>query len=603
MHDFRVKFLTTSWMWRFVAMTTLLFFLATSFRAGWQRDETDFPNYYTAAVLVRKGKPLRNFYDWTWFAREMNKAGLEGQLGNYFPHTPLTMLPMVGFAGLSMQRAKQAWLICNLFFLAGTLWMLSRVTGRAIEHIWLFTFCGYYSLSSNFLLGQYYVFLLFLLTLTFYLLHTDRIWTGGLTAGVAFALKLYGGPYLLYFVATRRWKTVAGMITAIACAIGLAIALFGWPDVRYYAQRLLPRSLEGGAIDPYNALNQTIATMLRICFLSDPQLNPHPLWNAPALFFFLHTFFDLMILLFACLGADKATSMGRDFGWFLIAVLLLSTNVASYTFILVLLPFVLLLDASRPLRSAYLAVSCVLLAFPVHMAWIFPKVWLLLALFVVFGWERWRTLSPNSLALAVVALLLCSVPSAWKQMHSYEDEPARTAEQISAGSGSIFASFPAITSAGLFFQSMGDDRYVLRWLHNTHVEDIRLEGNAFRPTPLPDGSIVLEEVKHGVSAMMRFDPTTRQLSSTQIPVPVDDTLAVVSPDGKWQAFTSDETGTRHLWLRSVREGQAVRLGGGNCDSSWPAWELDSRSIVFASDCGRGVGLPALYRIQIPIQPR
>src|SRR4029077_500107 len=102
MHDFRVKFLTTSWMWRFVALTTLLFFLATSFRAGWQRDETDFPNYYTAAVLVREGKPLRNFYDWTWFAREMNKAGLEGQLGNYFPHTPLTMLPMVEFAGLSM---------------------------------------------------------------------------------------------------------------------------------------------------------------------------------------------------------------------------------------------------------------------------------------------------------------------------------------------------------------------------------------------------------------------------------------------------------------------------------------------------------------------
>src|SRR5579859_7368066 len=83
-----------------LALTTLLIFLATAFRAGFQRDETDFPNYYTAAVLVRKGEPLHKFYDWTWFAREMDKAGLTQHIGNYTPHTPLTMLPMVALAGL-----------------------------------------------------------------------------------------------------------------------------------------------------------------------------------------------------------------------------------------------------------------------------------------------------------------------------------------------------------------------------------------------------------------------------------------------------------------------------------------------------------------------
>src|SRR5690349_18126143 len=42
-----------------------------SFQRGWNRAETDFPNYYTAAVLVRKGEKLRNYYDWTWFQRQM----------------------------------------------------------------------------------------------------------------------------------------------------------------------------------------------------------------------------------------------------------------------------------------------------------------------------------------------------------------------------------------------------------------------------------------------------------------------------------------------------------------------------------------------------
>jgi len=598
MHDPRLKN-PTGWILRLLALTSLLIFLATAFRAGFQRDETDFPNYYTAAVLVRRGEQLRNFYDWTWFAREMDKTGLQQHIGNYSPHTPLTMLPIVVLAGLSVQHAKQVWLICNLFFLAGTLWMLSQITGRAVEHLWLFTFCGYFSLYSNFLLGQYYVFLMFLLTLTLYLLHRGQFWASGLTAGVAFALKLYGGPYLLYFIATRRWKSVAAMVAAVFSAVGVAIALFRRPDVQYYATHVLPRSLEGGAIDPFNARNSTMSALLRICFLSDPQLNPHPLWNAPAVFFFLRAFFGLTILLFLYLGARKAENVGRDFGWFVIALLLLSTNVASYTFILMLLPFVLLLEERGPFQSAYLALSCVLLTFPLHLAWLFPKVWLLLGLFVMFGWERWRKLPTKSLALAASALVIFSALITWRQMDSYQEEPGRHAQQLSAGGTSLFSSFPVITPAGLFFQSMGYDRYFVRWLHDAQVEEIKLEGNTFRPTPLADGSIGLEQVEHGIPNFVRFDPATRKVTPTEVPIPVIDRSSAVSPDGQWLAYTSEETGSLHLWLRNLDSGRLVRLAGGNCDSSWPAWDLDSHSIVFASDCGRAAGLPVLYRMQIP----
>jgi hypothetical protein len=40
------------------------------------------------------------------------------------------------------------------------------------------------------------------------------------------------------------------------------------------------------------------------------------------------------------------------------------------------------------------------------------------------------------------------------------------------------------------------------------------------------------------------------------------------------------------------------VAGGNCNSSLPAWELDSKAILFASDCGRAFGLPGLYRATI-----
>src|ERR1700674_3703705 len=180
------------------ALAVLMFavFLATSFRKGWTGNETDFPNYYTAAVLVSQGAPLREYYDWTWFQRQMNYAGIEHQLGAYLPQTPLTMLPIVPLAGFPVQIAKQIWLGVHLLFLAATLWMLSKATQIRIEYVAILMFLGYASLQSNFRLGQYYVFLLFLLALAFYCLYQGKPAASGFLCGLAFGLKLYGGPFL-----------------------------------------------------------------------------------------------------------------------------------------------------------------------------------------------------------------------------------------------------------------------------------------------------------------------------------------------------------------------------------------------------------------------
>jgi len=138
--------------------------LLTSFRQGWTHVETDFPNYYTAAVLTLRRQPLRSFYDWTWFQRQMNYTGTERQLGGYTPHTPLTMIPLLPLAGLEPQRAKQAWLILGLLCLGASVWILARLTGFHAAGVLLLAMLAYGAIHGNFVLGQYYLFLLFLLT-------------------------------------------------------------------------------------------------------------------------------------------------------------------------------------------------------------------------------------------------------------------------------------------------------------------------------------------------------------------------------------------------------------------------------------------------------
>ncbi len=453
---------------------------------------------------------------------------------------------------------------------------------------------------TNFRDGQYYIFLLFLLTLAFYFLDRKSYFLGGFMTGIAFGLKLYGGPFLLYFAAKRQWKALLGMIVACVILLGVALLLFGPADLHYYATQILPRSLEGGSIDPYNPGTPTLPTMLRRAFVGEAELNPHPLWNAPWLFFFLRTFTSLTIAAFLFLGTStRRSSEPRDFAWFVIAVVLLSTSTASYTFIILLLPLVLLLAEAGPRESIFLVATYILLTLPLHPIWLFPKVWILLGLFVFAGYHSCQGVPRRVAVAAVLVAALIAVVDAKHHMVSYASEPEQHFARVAAQRGAIFSSFPVVSRAGIFYQSLGRDRYVLRWLHDNQNEELSFEGQALHPRLAAHGTAILFElVENGSSAMMELDPATGKATPREMPVPADFPDAVTSPDGKWVTFTARKNGPMQVWVRELPSGQERRLTTGNCNSSSPAWELDSKGIVFASDCGRAFGLPALYRARL-----
>jgi hypothetical protein len=282
-----------------------------------------------------------------------------------------------------------------------------------------------------------------------------------------------------------------------------------------------------------------------------------------------------------------------------IAAMLLSTSVASYSFIILLLPVVLLLEESGSRESAFVVSLYVLLSLPLHPVALFPKVWLLAALFVVAGMASWRELPwewvVTGLAFAATAALF----AAERQMLNYDYEPAQKFERVAVRQGAIFSSFPVVTPEGIFYQSMGTDSYVLRWLHDNQDEELTFAGHAFLPRLAADGkSVEFELVGDGGAKRMQFDPVTKESVPLPGEAPGDWVHSVVSPDGKWIAFERAQDGPTRIWVRDVASGKEREFGDGNCNSFAPAWELDSLSFIFASDCGRGFGLPALYRVRI-----
>lgn len=593
---------------RAAAVVGLLVFLTTSFRAGWNRSGTDFPNYYTAAVLLRHGESLHQFYDWTWFQRQMSYAGFERQLGAYTPQTPLTMLPMLPLAQAAPQTAKRLWLAANIVFLAAVLGMLAAMTRTPIEQVTLLVVCGYGSLATNFRLGQYYVFLLFLITLMVYFLRAGRNLTGGFLSGITFGLKLYTGPMILYFLARRKWAAAVGMIAGAGLMLLLAIALFGWADIQMYLTRVLPRTLEGGSVDPYNPGNGTLVTWLHRLLLREPELNPHPLADAPWLFFGMRTFLRLCLVAVIVLGTLSIRSAEADDGlmaWFLVLVVILSVSTGSYTFILLLAPVMLVWPSASNSKRWLLAGCYVLLNIPIRPDWLFPKLWLLLVLFLAIGFPFLRAIPSRWLLYSLAIASVLAGVDALREVRISADEPARRYSQIATDSRALFSSFPAISKFGLFYQCMGsftgpaEERYTLCWTHNGLTQAIAFPGHAFHPmASASDGSIRFELVSGSTTTAERFDPMTRTVTRVSAPAPASPGSEVLSPDGRWIAWMRGPVGRRELWVRSATTGDMEKLAGGRCDNGEPAWELDSSAIVFASDCRRAYGLPALYRAPV-----
>jgi Glycosyltransferase family 87/WD40-like Beta Propeller Repeat len=586
-------------------MAVALFFWI-AIRPAWSHVETDFPNYYTAAAELRRGTHLRDLYDWTSFQRAMNRAGFETQLGAYTPQTPLTMLPFVPLTYFSPLLAKRIWLCLNLVLLLATLSLLSRMTRFRMSRLFLLAFLGLNSWRANFAYGQYYIVILFLLTCALYC-QDERAASAGIVAGIVFVLKLYGGPFLFFFLAQRRWRASLSMIAAAMAGLAVAFGIFGWDDLHYYATQILPRSLQSGSINPYDPGNQTITTFLQQFLVPDPELNPSPAVHAPWLLFFLRSAIPLGVLAFVTMGIvmRKTRDRKRDFAWFAIAVILLSTSVGSYTYVLLFLPVVLILDAASPRGRIFIALSFAFLAAPnlKMFAWLFPKVCVLIILFIVVGSHYFKAITPAMATLVAAAVLSISAMIAHRQWQGYRQEPNQQFALVKRERGTLSSLSPAITRFGVFYQAMGKDRYVLHWLRGGDIEELVFDGQALTPVAEnPDGPIRFELVSHGRSKCVEFDPRTRETkamaSEAVASTRTREGQRTWSPDGRYVAWVSDATGPKQIWFQQSGEVTAHQVTKGNCNSWTPAWDLDSKSVVFASDCGRAVGLPTLYRAKI-----
>ena len=72
----------------------------------------------------------------------------------------------------------------------------------------------------------------------------------------------------------------------------------------------------------------------------------------------------------------------------------------------------------------------------------------------------------------------------------------------------------------------------------------------------------------------------------------------LSLDGHWMAYSHLEHGVWNLWIRDQQTGVTHRVADIPCNQIQPSWEPDSKTLLYASDCGRSLWLTAISRRRV-----
>jgi Glycosyltransferase family 87/WD40-like Beta Propeller Repeat len=673
--------------WAFAACL-LLWFGCTVAPHAWRALNTDFPNYYITAHLLRSHVSTSRIYEWVWFQRQQDYLQTGQTFSAMQPLTPFSALFLWPFASLAPLAAKHCWLIVNAGLLVVSAGMLRSIVGLRWSRIALLIAASY-PLERNFLTGQFYVLLLFLIVMGLWLhLRGYRISAGSAIA-IAIGLKIFPLLYVLYFLRKRDWRALFGVVAGGLAVAAISIAAFGWKLNQLYVLQLLPREMRGDSTNPYDLTSASFTVLFHRLFVFEPTLNPHPMvhaaWLLPVLLAIVQLLIVTPLIVLVVPRIKDSRRIQLEWSVVLLACLTLSPMPASYHFVLLLLPAAVLAKKFIAEDSGWKLATLIFLFLAIGFThWpmnsvaplYVPRLYATISLYIL-ALSQLRPREQRVRALAArnvpwIAALTCLAVLGMAMGLRSQPGDSVYAGRIALANEAFSFSQPLATDRGISFIAMQHNGYramedgvpadptpradelthaVLgshRWIERVSASSQIISSDAGaapiadaeQPIVSPDGRwLAYQREDHGVAALWlhaldssqpdlpitppgidvleaAFAPGgdiifsalnyagvatlfERNLDGRVVHLLNDETrYPAVSPDGKWLVYSQLRHGSWNLRLRERSTGRTTPLTDEPCNAIQAAWEPDSRTVLFASDCGRAVGLTALYRRQV-----
>ena len=536
---------------------------------AWHTLNTDFPNYYLTAHLVREHYDTSRIYEWIWLQRQKDHRDIDQRTVGMVPITPFSTLVVYPLTSLPPLAAKHCWIIINVALLFATLYLLRALTQLPWRRIALVAALSF-PLTVNFAFGQFYVLLLFLLALSFWLYLHQRRLLAGVVIGLAAGLKIFPILYLLYFLRKRDLRAFIGGVAGSLFAAIVSILAFGWELHRTYLFQVLPATLRGEALSPYNLQLASFGSLLNSLFVYEPQLNPHPAINAPWLFAVLHPLLQMAIvapaLLLAVPSETRPRQLRLEWAAIILASLTISTSPASYLYTLLILPVCLILSSFHR-EKPYLWTAALLLLYAAagylhgtsngREGWLalfgVPRLYALILL-CVFTYallirqqqregaaldRRIWSLDRRTWALVLSILLAFNIASGLRhQQGLYADYQWR----IPAPRQIFMAADPAVQDTALSFIALLHDGYHSAVDHDGAVQLSASSHDDHLSLTAAKDELWIEQTGQE-STVISTLPERSSIHQAESPA--------ASSDGNQLAFLREDHGRARIWLRDL----------------------------------------------------
>ena len=533
-------------------------FLFRGFLPAWRSLNTDFPNYFVAASIHRAGISLDRAYEWTWFQRQKDHLGIDQALVGFAPHPPLCALPFIPLAGMEALNAKRVWLVCNLGLLALIFWVLRPETKLSWLHVILISLLCIAPLRANLLDGQYYILILLLICAAYHALRENHSLSSGLLLAVGAGLKLFPGLFLILFLWKRNWRAATGLILGFLALTAISIGVFGWNVHQVYVTEVLPRALRGELLAPYSSRWSALTPLWHRLFLFEPELNPNPLLNSPAVFSILQTLTTVVVwfsYLMLVSRKDESGLNSLDWAAFVPLTLLLNPMPSSYQYCVLIFSAVVGIGALREFGKRedriLLIVLFVAACFPPHggLAKYLPSIRLIatLGMFVLFLSVLLRhrkiQFSLHYASAAFAAILILFVAN----LHALADRNKDFQRRVAIPTEAFrYADPTAISGQRILYTEMLSQGHVAAVLEGQHVAPVPLPGDALSLAGSTESSSAYAEAARVRSAIYRLDVASR--STNQV---TEGFQPAMSANGRWLAFLREEGARASVWLVDI----------------------------------------------------
>lgn len=394
----------------------------------------DFANYYFGGKFLADGHFNSDIYFPYEFNKGISDLGQENIFASFAPNTPFLACFFSPLSFISVEAAKLFFNCISIGLFVFSTYRLLAFYKINLKYALLIPLLFLVPIKNNLLFGQVYFLLFFLLSEGWLAYEKERWKSMAFFWSLAILLKVFPVLLLAFLLFRKQWKPLLFLTGFCSLFLGFSI-LFTEIDIWiFYLKEVLPKASNGEIATAFVDNYQSVFMFLKRLFIYENAENPHPFFHADSWFFMLGLAYKIGVLTICYFVSKRASNLFFAFSFWILAMILLSPYGSTYTFILLLFPFLALLksDISNSKKIGLCGLLFLINNLPLSLFIenAFPFSYLRLFLLLTFSVFFVLALFQKSVWLKAIVLgsIVFVIGDFWNQPRPHTSESFLTAE-------------------------------------------------------------------------------------------------------------------------------------------------------------------------------